>query len=49
MTFWECFWSLMPYVAGFVLAVGVAYPLTVIAAHKLLGGKKTVKELMREI
>ena len=39
----------MPYVAGLVTVVGIAYPLTVITAHKLLGGKKTVKELMREI
>ena len=49
MSFWECFWSLMPYVAGLVIFFGVIYPAAMVIMYKLAGSKLSVREILKKI
>lgn len=49
MNFWECFWAVLPYAIGVPMLVCVGYPIIRIAAHKICGGKLTVREILKRI
>ncbi len=49
MTFWQGIAVLSPYIIGITAIFGIVYPVSMIAVHKLMGGKLTIREILKRI
>lgn len=49
MTFWQCFISLMPFVAAAVLVFGVVYPAVMVVIYKASGSRLSIREILKRI
>ena len=38
-----------PYIIGITAIFGIVYPVSMIAVHKLMGGKLTIREILKRI